>query len=192
MYVSGLRGSPPPQKRAAGVSTSRALPLRMVTALRVVKGPIGRSVTLQPGASFGEASLCLNGATDVRREASVYAIEDCSLMQINAHDLDGIGVDIAAVKSHLVTLMLSKVSFFKSLPRGVLEQMGAIMDIAYVPTGELIFEEGDPGTEMYILVDGAVQMHKKQIELQRRERDVCRSVWIPYDDATKKAKGAAS
>ena len=36
------------------------------------------------------------------------------------------------------------------------------------------------------------EMHKKQIELQRRERDVCRSVWIPYDDATKKAKGAAS
>ena len=122
-------------------------------------------ITMQPGGYFGEASLCLGGSTDVRREASVYAIEDCSLMQINALDLDGIDVDIGAVKSHLVTLMLSKVSFFKSLPRAVLEQMGAIMDVAYVPTGELIFEEGDPGTEMYILIDGAVQMHKKQIEM---------------------------
>ena len=59
--------------------------------------------------------------------------------------------------------MLARVNFFKSLGKVALQRMGALMEVVYLPVGEVVFEEGDPGTEMYILIDGAVEMHKKRV-----------------------------
>ena len=48
--------------------------------------------------------------------------------------------------------MLSKAGFFKSLAKRDLGKLSQLLHISYRPAGDLIFEEGDPGRAMYILI----------------------------------------
>ena len=71
-------------------------------AIHVVGG-VGRerevNAVLHAGAHFGDGAF----VSSVRRETSVYALEDCHMLQLRREDLDELpGFEPAAVKSHVL------------------------------------------------------------------------------------------
>lgn len=110
------------------------------------------NLILGAGASFGEGAL----VTQVRREASVTALEHCFLLQFTAPDMSGLNVELADVRVHVVSLILQKSNFFKTLTRHQREALALIMDVQYYNTSDTIFDEGDPGNKFYVVIDGQV------------------------------------
>ena len=112
----------------------------------------GLDVTLQAGAAFGEGALL----TSVRREATVTANEPCHLLQIVAADLEGVAVEWAMLKEHVIAKMLQKVRYFAPLSQSKRLKGAKLLQIEYVPAGGVIFEKGAHGDRFYILAEGRV------------------------------------
>lgn len=108
------------------------------------------NLVLGAGASFGEGAL----VTQVRREASITALEHCFLLQFTAADMTGLNVELADVRIHVISLVLQKSNFFKTLSRHQRENLALIMDVQYYNTTDTIFIEGDPGNKFYVVIDG--------------------------------------
>ena len=66
----------------------------------------GLDIVLTEGISFGEGAL----VTKVRREANVVAIEPCHLVALTSDACDGLSVELDALKAHIVSQMLARVS----------------------------------------------------------------------------------
>ena len=56
-------------------------------------------------------------------------------------------------------LILKTVGIFVETPDDVLAEVAALLDEVEVPAGAAIFQQGDAGTSMYIIVDGEVRVH---------------------------------
>ncbi|HSH79974.1 MAG TPA: cyclic nucleotide-binding domain-containing protein [Herpetosiphonaceae bacterium] len=56
-------------------------------------------------------------------------------------------------------LILKTVSLFAGTPNEVLVELTAVLEEVELSTGQTIFEKGDVGTSMYIIVDGRVRVH---------------------------------
>lgn len=57
------------------------------------------------------------------------------------------------------TLILKSASIFSETPAEVLAELAQYLDEVEIETGKTIFEKGDPGNSMYIIVSGKVQVH---------------------------------
>ncbi len=123
------------------------------------------NVVLGAGASFGEGAL----VTQVRREASVTALEHSYLLQFTAADMDGLAVELSEVRLHVISLILQKANFFRALTKHQRETLALIMDVAYFKAGQHIFEEGDPGNMLYVIIEGRVQMFKHSTLTKERD-----------------------
>ncbi len=55
--------------------------------------------------------------------------------------------------------ILQSVSIFSTTPRHILAEVADKLEEVEVLSGATIFEKGDPGTSMYIVVDGSVWVH---------------------------------
>lgn len=56
-------------------------------------------------------------------------------------------------------LVLKNVAIFSQTPDDILEEITEIVEVVEVRGGEIIFEKGDPGTCMYIIVEGKARVH---------------------------------
>jgi HEAT repeat protein len=72
-------------------------------------------------------------------------------------------------------LFLRRVPLFAGLPPGDLKQVAAIASEVYLSDGQTLVQQGDAGTEMYIVVSGEVRVlvtadaHKEGREVARRQ-----------------------
>jgi len=57
-------------------------------------------------------------------------------------------------------LFLKGVSIFKEIPGEVLSQIAQIAEEVQIEKGSRIFEEGEPGDSLYLIVRGGVRVHK--------------------------------
>ncbi|MEQ8672053.1 MAG: HEAT repeat domain-containing protein [Aggregatilineales bacterium] len=61
-------------------------------------------------------------------------------------------------------IMLRRVSFFESIPIDHLKSLAGICDEQLIKAEEVIFREGDPGGELFIVVSGGVKIGKEDIK----------------------------
>jgi serine phosphatase RsbU (regulator of sigma subunit) len=54
--------------------------------------------------------------------------------------------------------LLGKIPFFTSLPNEELDRLMAELDILNLKTGDILFNEGDPGEHLYIVVNGELEV----------------------------------
>ena len=55
----------------------------------------------------------------VRREATVVALEDCYVLQLTARDFKGMHVDAGEARAQAVVQVLQRVTFFKTLSKSM-------------------------------------------------------------------------
>ena len=72
----------------------------------------GLDIVLTEGISFGEGAL----VTKVRREATVIAIEPCHLVALTSDACVGLGVELDALKAHIISQMLARVNNRRRTP----------------------------------------------------------------------------
>ncbi len=58
------------------------------------------------------------------------------------------------------TIILKSVNIFADTPAEVLAELAQYLDEVEVETGQTIFEKGEPGNSMYIVVSGRVRVHE--------------------------------
>ena len=56
-------------------------------------------------------------------------------------------------------LALKQASIFAETPDEILAEIAAVLEEVPLPPGETIFDKGDPGDCMYLIVDGEVRVH---------------------------------
>ena len=62
-------------------------------------------------------------------------------------------------------LILKSIDLFSAVPPDALAEVASILEEMEVESGEEILHEGDPGTAMYIIVDGRVRVRAKGREI---------------------------
>jgi len=62
---------------------------------------------------------------------------------------------------HLTAAQLRQIGLFGALPDEVLEQLGRILTTAQVETGSTLFHEGEDGRDMYVLLNGEMEVLKR-------------------------------
>ena len=81
--------------------------------------------------------------------------------------------DIALLSVIEKLIILKTVSIFSGVPDEVLAELAASLDELEYQKGQVIFEKGDIGTSMYIIISGQVLIHDGEREIARRgDRDV--------------------
>ena len=63
------------------------------------------------------------------------------------------------------TLFLKGVTLFKDIPGEEVAHIAQITDTINLESNEIVFEDGDPGDSMFIIVDGEVRIHKEGKEI---------------------------
>lgn len=114
---------------------------------------------LEPGTCFGEAALA--SQLNVRREATITALEDSYCLRLTANDLKSFpNLDLDTIKKIYCSKLLSRVKWFDMLTPTKLELLGRIMEVESFPASAFVFNQGEPSDKMYILVSGAVGIFK--------------------------------
>jgi CRP-like cAMP-binding protein len=62
--------------------------------------------------------------------------------------------------------ILKRTDLFKELPSDVLASFANHLDEIYVGEGENVFEKGDIGKAMYVVVDGQIRIHDGDREIE--------------------------
>jgi len=127
---------------------------RAFTAQNSPKGSAKTVCTLKAGQSFGELAL-LYKAT---RAATVTALEKCSLLSLDRNAFKEILKKAALAKSS------EHIKYFKNLE--MLSHMSAAekrlaataFESVHFMQGDVVYEIGDPGTTLYVLIDGKIQI----------------------------------
>jgi len=115
------------------------------------------NLTLTQGAHFGEGSL----VAEVKRQATVTALENCVLHQWSSADIQDVGdLELDEVRQHVVSQIVSNVYFFGNLSAMQINQLALILSVKYYSAQERIFHEGDPGDAFFIMAEGSVEMLK--------------------------------
>jgi len=70
-------------------------------------------------------------------------------------------------------IILRTISIFSETPEEILAEVASILDESEVKAGETIFEKGEIGRSMYIIVEGKVRVHDEDRTIaELGERDV--------------------
>jgi CRP-like cAMP-binding protein len=67
--------------------------------------------------------------------------------------------------------VLKRFSLFNGLNEGELEQIASLVSIRKVKNGEVIAREGDPGDELFILLEGELQVSRKLTLLASEQKE---------------------
>lgn len=129
-----------------------------------IDGAERRVATLESGAPVGETQLLTGGI----RTASVYALEDCTLLNLSGKALASI--EAKDQKLHLALLDFIRQrqrhrrlfdilkSIFGEVDIDTLNQVHANAAWLTVPRGKVLFNQGDQADAWYILLDGLLDV----------------------------------
>ena len=142
-------------------SSCDALHILLHGQLKFVSASKSTTIIKNAGAVYGESALVAHAQL---MDASVYAETDCFVLQLSRSDIQGLGVDadVFDLRSRVALQLLVKTHFFKYLTKHQLDGVAQLMDIATLSSGEHLFHEGDPGTALYVLSQGRVEMHRRR------------------------------
>lgn len=119
------------------------------------------TVIKNAGAYFGESAL-VGSPTDA--DFSCFAVSDCFVLQLSRLDVQGLSVDadLFDLRNRVATQLLVEAHFFRYLTKDQLGGVARLMDIATLSSGEHVFHEGDPGTALYVLSKGRVEVYRRR------------------------------
>ena len=142
-------------------SSCDALHILLHGQLKFVSASKSTTIIKNAGAVYGESALVAHAQL---MDASVYAETDCFVLQLSRSDIQGLGVDadVFDLRSRVALQLLVKTHFFKYLTKHQLDGVAQLMDIATLSSGEHLFHEGDPGTALYVLSQGRVEMYRRR------------------------------
>jgi NTE family protein/lysophospholipid hydrolase len=119
---------------------------------------------LTPGSSIGELSLL----TGLPRRVTVTALEDSTLLELTRAGFDRLAEVRPAEMAALATAILPRVqehllagaltSVFEGLEPDVRNHLRSALEWHHLPSGETLFEEGDPSDALYIVVNGRLMV----------------------------------
>src|SRR5437764_131114 len=75
------------------------------------------------------------------------------------------------------TMQLREIGLFGALSDDVLDHLAATLRPHRIPAGDTIFREGDPAREMYVVLEGEMEVLKRS----RRGRDQRVAILGPHD-----------
>ncbi len=138
------------------------------------QAPDGTDVPLarrEEGHYFGEQALLPSG--DRRRNASVRCTTPVTLLRVPRGALElalakdrELGEKLRALGADQVRRKLVRQSAaFRTVPADFLE--GSLCEEVRFTDGEVIFREGDPGDYLYLVVSGAVEIHREEAGRQK-------------------------
>lgn len=121
--------------------------------------------TLTYGDSFGDLGIIYNAP----RSASVLALTDCELVEINRGIFKKVMDDINQLHEKENKKFLEVLSFFKDLTE---EQKNALASTCLTETyeeGQVIFHQGDDANSFYVIQEGIVMIREKGQELKEMD-----------------------
>src|SRR6185369_5139191 len=68
--------------------------------------------------------------------------------------------DAAMLSTIERVLFLKTVDIFQGTPDEILAEVATLLEEVELGAGETLFEQGDPGTSLYIITDGLVRVHE--------------------------------
>lgn len=113
--------------------------------------------TLNYGDSFGDLGIIYNAP----RSASVFALTDCELVEINRNVFKQVMDDINQQHEKENKKFLEVLTFFKELTE---EQKNALASTCFTETydeGQVIFNQGDDANSFYVIKQGTVLIKEK-------------------------------
>lgn len=122
-----------------------------------------KSVTLPPGGALDAIPLAMVMPDTLRvvREDGTDAGMSVLHVDVAFDDVDD--VEIEVVDPHRLALLRTPV--FAELPPATLEQLIARLDLRDLYNGEELFHEGEPGTTMFVISEGEVEVQAAGQEL---------------------------
>lgn len=64
----------------------------------------------------------------------------------------------------VVSQILEKISFFQNLTKQQHIDLAHFMEAQYFNTNDVVFEEGEPGNKLYVIIEGGVTMYKRSLK----------------------------
>ncbi len=119
----------------------------------------------------GKLCIGLEALTGMRRLSTVVALEDSLLLQFPVEATVGLPDEGAAslasrIFGSFVEREIRSLHMLRGVPTATLQAAVPMFELLEVPEGgKAVFEEGDPGDALYILVSGSVAMQKGTMTL---------------------------
>lgn len=123
---------------------------------------------VQAGEIFGEMSVIANKP----HAKTAQAAADTIIWQLSPTDFAQLIATYPSIKTNLsrnlrASLSLSdqtyavnvlrKIALFEDLPQEALEDVARLILLRHIPSGELVFSQGDPGDALYIVDSGTIE-----------------------------------
>lgn len=138
----------------------------VVKSALAMPDPLVRETAIWTLAKLDPA-MCRHYAQEMRHDPHPQVIR--ALQQIDTQE-GGHDMMLATIEKVIV---LKTVNIFTEVPDEVLAEVASILDEVEMSAGETIFEKGDIGQCMYIIVDGSVRVHDGEHAIARLgERDI--------------------
>lgn len=132
---------------------------------------------LIPGSYFGEGALIESSV----RTATAIATEKAILYKLQRREFERLLSRYPEVKKHifkthkertevfvqevLKNQMLCGVSFFQKAPAELLKDLSSKLNPKVIDKGEVVFDEGNSGKEMFLVSSGSVGIYRKQTKI---------------------------
>jgi HEAT repeat protein len=101
------------------------------------------------------------------RPSQVYGREAEALVERFVEELEGRRQGVAPMLSTVEkVIILKSVNIFSETPDEILAEVASLLEEVEVEAGERIFEKGDMGSAMYIVVEGRVRVHNQDRTLR--------------------------
>ena len=136
----------------------------------VIKNNIGKVASLGMGKSFGEIAL-LEGEKDGKdvRTATIRAETKVEIISLHKLDYDRFVKDIHAAEKRENFQICRDCKLFASWNRNRIEKVSALCTrVTYAP-GEYVFRQGAPADNIYIVLEGVVQVIKEILIINRNK-----------------------
>jgi ATP/ADP translocase/HEAT repeat protein len=89
------------------------------------------------------------------------------------------------------TILLKSVSLFSEIPAEKLSHIAQVAEETHWPAGSVVLREGDPGDALFIVADGAVRVHKGNLNLATLQKGDCLGEMAVLDQAPRSADATA-